>query len=237
MDHRGLHEVVLETSDDAGDTFGAGFVSEEAAALQLRLPETQADRLSYAVFDFETTGLNPAVSQIIEIGWCVIRDGIAGPVQAQLVQCAGGVPAEITAITGIAQEMLEADGVSLDSALRDFLTDTNGLPLVGHNVLRFDMRFLEAACKETRLPIPHRSRYRDTAALFKARQMGLRPQPGQDHWSFANAALDRRAPGVRFSLDICCRDLGIPLQGVARHRASADVLLTHLVYQRLGPTF
>lgn len=236
MDRRGLHESAPEVPD-GGDQFGGGAVPGQTVGWQLRLPETQADRLSYAVFDFETTGLNPAVAQIIEIGWCVVRDGIAGPAHGQLVRCSGGVPPEITAITGITQELLEAEGAPLESALDEFLTDTAGLPLVGHNVLRFDMRFLEAACRETRLPVPHRSRYRDTAALFKARQLGLRPRPGQDHWTFANEALDRRAPGVRFSLDICCRDLGIPLQGVARHRAGADVLLTHLVYQRLGPTY
>ena len=204
-----------------------------AGAMQLRLPEPPPAGLSYAVFDFETTGLNPVVCQVIEIGWCVVRDGVAGPLRSQLVRVDGGVPHEITQLTGITQQMLDAEGVPLPTALAAFLEDTAGLPLVGHNVLRFDMRFLEAACRQTRLPVPHRSRYRDTAALFKAHKLGLRPRPGQDHWSFANEALDRRAPGVRYSLDICCRDLNIPLTGVARHRASADVLLTHLVYRRL----
>jgi DNA polymerase III epsilon subunit-like protein len=229
MEQRGRRESAARLAVEPSEAVQIG----GAAAMQLRLPEPPPDGLSYAVFDFETTGLNPVLCNIIEIGWCVIRDGVAGPLQSRLVRAMGGVPHEITQLTGITQHMLDGEGESLDTALSEFLTDTAGLPLVGHNVLRFDMRFLEAACRATRLPTPHRSRYRDTAALFKAHKLGLRQRPGQDHWSFANEALDRRAPGVRFSLDVCCRDLNISLTGVARHRASADVLLTHLVYRRL----
>lgn len=234
MEYRGGAEgtaLVAHAGDDAAELDGVRIGS--AGAMQLRLPEPPPEGLSYAVFDFETTGLNPLLHRIIEIGWCVVRDGVAGPVRARLIRVEGGVPPEITQLTGITQELLDREGQPLAAALAEFLAETAGLPLVGHNVLRFDMRFLEAACRSTRLPVPHRSRYRDTAALFKAHKLGLRPRPGQDHWSFANETLNVNAPGTRYSLDICCRELGISTAGVARHRAAADVILTHLVYRRL----
>lgn len=204
-----------------------------AQAVQLALPEAQAAEDDYAVFDLETTGFDAASCQIIEVGWCVVRNGSPSPCRALLIRCPSGVPPAIQALTGITGEMLEREGVSLGQAMRSFLADTEGLPLVGHNVLRFDLRFLEAACRSVALPLPHRSRYRDTAALFRAHRLNLRPRPGQDHWAFAMEALDRRAPRVKFSLPVACEAFGISLADASRHRAGGDVLLTQRLYERL----
>ena len=210
-------------------TFSAG----RDAAIQLRLPEVSPDATDYAVFDLETTGLHPASCQIIEIGWCVVRGKEPGPVRSLLVLCDGGVPHEIETLTGISSAVLEHEGIPLAEALGIFLAETRGLPLVGHNVLRFDMPFLEAACRKAGLNPPGRPRYRDTAALYKARCLGMTARPNQDHWSFAFQALDQRAPGVRYALHICCQELGISLDGVERHRAAGDVVITQQVYARL----
>jgi DNA polymerase III epsilon subunit-like protein len=200
--------------------------------LQLRLPEPASERDTYAVFDLETTGLDPRSCLIIEIGWCVVRDGAAQPVRALLVR-REHVPADVQALTGITPKMLRRDGVPLEAALRAFLDDTADLPLVGHNVLRFDAPFLEAACRSAGLPPPQSSRYRDTAALYKASRLGLHPRPGQDHRSFALAALDVRAPGLRYNLGACCRELGVAVDGTTAHRAAGDVAVTQRLYARL----
>jgi DNA polymerase III epsilon subunit-like protein len=207
--------------------------STNPAPLQLRLPELPEAAADYAVFDLETTGLQPATCQIIEIGWCVVRGGRTAQPRAVLVRCESGVPFVVQDLTGITPAMLAAQGVGLPEALDLFLADTAGLPLVGHNVLRFDMPFLEAACRATGRRAPARPLYRDTAAMYKAQRIGLRPRPGQDHWSFANEALDRRAPGVRFGLSVCCDALGIGRHGVTQHRAAGDVVLTQQLYHRL----
>jgi DNA polymerase III epsilon subunit-like protein len=207
--------------------------SPTAHAVQLRLPELSPDAVSYAVFDLETTGLDANTSQIIEIGWCVVRNQLAGKPRALLVTCEGGVPPEIRRLTGISNEMLAADGQELGVALTSFLDETDGLPLVGHNVLRFDMLFVEAACRKTGKAPPARNRYRDTAALYRASRLGMSPRPGQDHWSFASEALDRRAPGLHFALHVCCAELGIAIDGVARHRAGGDVQITRQLYAKL----
>jgi len=200
--------------------------------LQLRLPEPVPDQHTYAVFDLETTGLNPRTCQIIEIGWCIVREGRAQPVRALLVRC-DHVPADVQALTGITPELLRRDGLPLDAALRTFLDEVADLPLVGHNVLHFDAPFIEAACRSIGLPPPHPSRYRDTAALYKASRLGMRPQPGQDHRSFALAALEVRAPGLKYNLSACCRALGIAPDGVTAHRAAGDVAITQRLYARL----
>jgi DNA polymerase III epsilon subunit-like protein len=204
--------------------------------VQLRLPEMGAGASSYSVFDLETTGFSHRTCQIIEIGWCVVREGITQPPRSVLVACDSPLPGEIVRLTGITDEMLIADGVCLSEALRTFLDDTRGLLLVGHNVLRFDMPFLEAACSQVGVIPPSRPRYRDTAALYKAHRLGMRPRPNQDHWSFAFQALDRAAPGVKYSLPVCCEQLSIPFDGITRHRAAGDVTLTQRLYDRLLAT-
>lgn len=203
-----------------------------AGPLQLSLPEA-TEAHTYAVFDLETTGLRAEMDHVIEIGWCVVRDGRAAPVRSLLVQCAVAVPPVVQELTGINAEMLAAEGVPLAEALATFFADTADLPLVGHNVVRFDAHFLESACRRAGLAAPGRSRYRDTAALYKARRLGLSPRPGQDSWSFADEALRRPAPGLRYALAYCCGERGISLDGVTRHRAAGDVLLTQQLYASL----
>jgi len=204
-----------------------------AADLQLALSEAPTDTHTYVVFDLETTGLRPASDHVIEIGWCVVRGGIAAPVQAVLVQAPIAIPAEVQKLTGITPELLQREAMPLRPALERFLTDCGDLPLVGHNVVRFDAFFLEAACLRAGLPAPARNRYRDTAALFKAHRLALRRRPEQDHWAFACEALDRPAPGLRYALARCCTEFGISLAGIERHRAAGDVILTQQLYSRL----
>jgi len=210
-----------------------GGTEDRATPVQLRLPELPDDAGSYAVFDLETTGLNPGVDHIIEIGWCVVRDRRASAVRSVLVLCPTIVPAVVEELTGITSAMLERDGVPLADALETFLSETDDLPLVGHNTVRFDTHFLESACRRAGLPAPARTRYRDTAALYKARRLGLKRGLNQDHWTFSLDALGRLAPGVRYALPACCTALGISLDGIVRHRAAGDVTLTQLLYARL----
>ncbi len=204
-----------------------------ALGLQLALPEAPPDMQSYAVFDLETTGLRPAVDHVIEIGWCVVRAGWVAPVQSLLVQSPVPVPPEVQKLTGITPQLLEREAIPLRQALDRFFADCGELPLVGHNVVRFDAYFLEAACRLAGLAAPARGRYRDTAALYKAQKLALRRRPDQDHWAFACEALDRPAPGLRYALARCCSELGIALDGVERHRAAGDVTLTQQLYARL----
>ncbi len=204
-----------------------------ATGLQLPLAQPPANTLNYVVFDLETTGLRPETDHVIEIGWCVVRDGVVAPVRSVLVQSPVPVPGEVQALTGISTELLAREAIALPAALARFFADCGDLPLVGHNVVRFDAFFLESACRRAGLVAPSRGRYRDTAALYKAQRLALQRRPGQDHWAFACETLDRPAPGLRYALARCCTAFGIPLDGVSRHRAAGDVQLTLQLYQRL----
>ncbi|HLZ68326.1 MAG TPA: 3'-5' exonuclease [Dehalococcoidia bacterium] len=198
-------------------------------------PATQrdGDALNYVVFDLETTGLRPATDHVIEIGWCVVRDGTPGPLRSLLAQIPVPLPGAVQALTGISDELLAREALALAVVLGQFFADCGDLPLVGHNVVRFDAFFLESACRRAGLVAPSRGRYRDTAALYKAQRLALKPRPGQDHWTFACETLDRPAPGLRYALDRCCMALGISLDNVTRHRAAGDVQITLQLYQRL----
>ena len=205
-----------------------------ALGLQLALPEAPPDMQSYAVFDLETTGLRPASDHVIEIGWCVVQSGVVMPARSLLVQSPVPVPPEVQQLTGITPDLLAREAIPLRTALDRFLADCGGLALVGHNVVRFDAFFLEAACLRAGLPAPARGRYRDTAALYKAQRLSLRRRPDEDHWAFACRALDRPAPGLRYSLSRCCAELGITMAGITTHRAAGDVTLTQQLYAKLA---
>ncbi|HLS81716.1 MAG TPA: exonuclease domain-containing protein, partial [Steroidobacter sp.] len=75
----------------------------------------------FVVFDLETTGLTPETNEIIEIGAIrVNRDSTQHETYQSLVKPTTKIPKKITDLTGITEEMINADGLSLDRALREF---------------------------------------------------------------------------------------------------------------------
>ncbi|MBB5703080.1 DNA polymerase-3 subunit epsilon [Ochrobactrum daejeonense] len=108
-----------------------------------------ADRIAFprlgVVVDTETTGLNPAQEEIIEIGAVAFRyadDGSVGDVCATfgaLQQPSKPIPADITRITGITDEMVK--GQTIPRAELDALIADADL-VIAHNA-GFDRPFLE----------------------------------------------------------------------------------------------
>ncbi len=99
---------------------------------------------TYVALDLETTGLDPTSDAIIEVG--AVRFGPAGVEDTfvSLVNPRRAVPYRIQMLTGIAPEEL-AQAPPLETVaprLQEFLVD---YPVVGQNVLAFDLRFLDAA--------------------------------------------------------------------------------------------
>lgn len=120
----------------------------------------------FVVLDLETTGLRPERNEIIEIG--AIRFTLEAENHTTfqtLVKPLRKVPAKITGITGISQEMVDRDGIALEDALRQFIEFIGDLPLVTFNA-EFDMGFLNHAAKKHGLKIPNRY----TCALKRARR-------------------------------------------------------------------
>lgn len=98
------------------------------------------------VFDFETTGVNPHTDEIIEIGAVKLElvDGnyIKTDELSVLIKQDYPLPAKITEITGITDEMLAKDGVNRSVAFQMFdnLYTKDSL-LIAYNI-QFDIWFL-----------------------------------------------------------------------------------------------
>jgi DNA polymerase III subunit epsilon len=109
----------------------------------------------FVVFDLETTGFSPATDEIIEIGAIrVARNAESHLTFQSLVKPSRGVSAEITGLTGITQEMLNAQGRPISEALPLFLEFAGDCPLVAYNAT-FDMRFVREAARRCGLSFPN----------------------------------------------------------------------------------
>lgn len=95
----------------------------------------------YIVVDLEMTGLKPARDKILEIGAVHVKDGQIVEEYETLVNPGVEIPASVTELTGITQEMAER-GTDTKTAVAGFLEFSGDLPLVGHNIL-YDYSFLK----------------------------------------------------------------------------------------------
>lgn len=99
----------------------------------------------FIIFDLETTGLDASKHEILEIGAIrVNRDSTEHDAFEVLVRPTSKVPKKITELTGITQAMVEASGVPISEAVRDFVQFVGDLRLVTFNA-KFDMAFLNRA--------------------------------------------------------------------------------------------
>ncbi len=203
----------------------------------------------YAVVDLETTGLDCWDDLIIEIGISVVKPGENPATDSVLVRIDRPLPPKIVSLTGITDRDLSSRGITIDEALGWLVERTAGLPLVGHNVIRFDRAFLLEAARvhrrsveEGRYPVrvidevDHLPvwRFIDTMGLYKGYQLGIYPQSGENHRDYVNRVLDMRTPaGLRYSLSAACQELGISTTRVRAHRAHGDVVQNQKLFEKL----
>lgn len=94
------------------------------------------------VFDIETTGLDPATDQIIELGAVKIENGNIVEKFSTFVKPTVKIPFEVSQLTGITQDMVE-DAPPIEYVIKDFYDFTRGCTLSGHNVINFDIKFIK----------------------------------------------------------------------------------------------
>ncbi len=97
----------------------------------------------YVVVDLETTGLSPENDKIIEIAAVKVINDTVTDTFSTLVDPHRHINSYITEITGIDDSMVK-NAPDISKAMpkfRDFLGD---MSVLGHNVIRFDLRFLQA---------------------------------------------------------------------------------------------
>lgn len=99
--------------------------------------------ITFVVLDLETTGTSPGQDRIIEVAASRFRNGEQLEVFQSLVRPGRDLPAAITDLTGITEDML-AGAPPVEEVLSGFVAWIGDDVLVGHN-LGFDTGFLEAA--------------------------------------------------------------------------------------------
>jgi len=114
------------------------------------MAKTPLRKLTFVVFDTETTGLNPSEGdEIIQLGAIRIVNGqiLHHETIDQLVDPKRHVPASSVAIHGIDPALLVGQP-TIDRVLPHFYTFAEGAVLVAHNAA-FDMRFLQLQEEKT----------------------------------------------------------------------------------------
>lgn len=162
----------------------------------------------FIVLDIETTGLHVAHHEIIEIGAIrVNRDSAIHESFQTLVRPTTPLPKKIIEITGITQSMVDTDGVSLETALTEFLEFIGDLPLVTFNA-EFDMAFLQKAASDQGTAIRNKA----SCALKMSR---------------------RAWPGLKaYRLQYLAEKAGLATDET--HRALADCQLTLIIFGAAG---
>jgi DNA polymerase-3 subunit epsilon len=174
-----------------------------------KTPSSEPHRPQYVVFDVETTGLYPQRGdRVIEIGAVVLRNGETVEQFHSLVNSGRRIPESVQKLHGITNKML-ADEPAPEEVFSLFHQFIGRTCLVAHNA-KFDMAFLRHEFGRQGLSFVNKCR-----CTFKTARR-----------------LFPRLPD--YKLQTVCRHLfGDELNGMKRHRALDDALLTAKVWLEL----
>lgn len=160
------------------------------------------------VFDLETTGLDPKLATIIELGAAKIVDGRIVETFETLIDPLKPIPPETTAINHITNEMVQGCP-TLEPVLMDFLKFCQGSILVAHN-MDFDYSFISTHGKK--YDIYFDNPRQDTLAMARQHYPKLK----------------------NHKLETLCNSLNIPNDDA--HRALSDVIATARLYIKMNET-
>ena len=164
---------------------------------------------TYVVFDFETTGFNAGgADSIIEIGAVKIRNGEILERYDELINPGRPLPAKITAVTNITDDMLK-DKDNEENAVKRFIEWFKDCPMVAHNA-KFDVSFLEMA--------------------YKKYNLGTFTNPVIDTLELSRTMDNTYA---RHSLSALVKRYDVPWDESAHHRGDYDAEGTALVFHKM----
>lgn len=162
----------------------------------------------YVVFDLETTGVSCVRDDVVEISALRVRGGRIVDRFSSLVNPGRPIPYSASQVNHITDEMV-ADEPTMGEILPGFLQFIGDDVLVGHNIARFDMKFI----------------HRDCRCMF-------RQVPGNDYLDTLNFARSR-LPGLRsYALTSLAAHYGLGTVGA--HRALKDCEINQQVFERLA---
>jgi len=157
------------------------------------------------VFDIETTGLSSQDDRITEIGAVLLRRGEEVDRYQTFVDPGCHIPAEITNLTGITDDMVRG-APGQEQAVREFLQFVGGRAVAAHNA-GFDVGFIYEACQ--RYGIDYTPAYVDTLALARTLMPELK----------------------NHKLDTVANKLSLPQFN--HHRASDDAVTAGLILSKM----
>lgn len=163
---------------------------------------------SFIVVDLETTGLNPKLDKIIEIGAIRIEDGQIVATFEQLVNPGMHLSEHVEELTGITDKDLER-APYIEDVLPKFIVFAGDLPFIGHKIV-FDFSFLKRAAVNQG---------------YTFEKMGV------DTLRIARCFLPQEESK---KLPDLCQKFVIPHKA---HRALSDVEATWALYQQLVQSF
>lgn len=159
----------------------------------------------YVIFDLETTGISPNYDEVIEISALKVKGGKVVDEFNTLVNPGRKIPFGATKVNGITNAMV-AEAPAFSHVLAEFLDFAEGLVLVGHNIARFDMKFIWRDAEQYFGEIPQNN-YVDTL------QVARKHLPKMDHHRLVDLA----------------EYYGISSEGA--HRALNDCYMNQKVYE------
>ncbi len=95
----------------------------------------------YVVFDLETTGMSADYDRVVEISGIKVMDHKPVDEFSTLVNPGCHISSSASAVNGIYDDMV-ADSPRFEEVLPKFIEFIGELPLVGHNINSFDMKFI-----------------------------------------------------------------------------------------------
>ena len=182
---------------------------DDTVDIVLRPTEKKLLETPYVVFDLETTGFNAGgTDSIIEIGAVKIDNGEITDRFDELINPGRKLPAKITELTNITDEMLEGKD-NEENAVKRFKEWVGDLPMVAHNA-KFDVSFIVMAHSKYNLG-EFTNTVIDTLELSRALDTGY----------------------ARHSLSALVKRYDVPWDESAHHRGDYDAEGTALVFHKM----
>lgn len=146
----------------------------------------------YTLFDLETTGVSCRSDDVVEISALRVRGGAVVNSFSSLVNPGRHIPGAASQVNHITDEMV-AGAPTMEEVLPEFLAFIGEDVLVGHNIARFDMKFLHRDCTARFGAVPGND-YIDTLVFARTRLPGLRSYSLAalaDHYGLSTAGAHR----------------------------------------------
>ena len=146
--------VTVENQDEITDyrfVRPQKYTSERQTSLffERKLSE-QVEKGKFVVYDLETTGVDPARDEIIEIGALKIENGEFSEFWTTLVRPSRPIPPDATKVNKITNEMV-AHCYNISQLISDFYLFCKGCTIVGYNSNAFDNLFLQKAGNNSKI--------------------------------------------------------------------------------------